>query len=447
MRAPLTLLFFVCAAFAQGYDSTEGGNITALNASSGYNSTWHGACGQASTAAFVPVSINATPGDTACLTVNTGAGVCTSGVERLYLLFSNSSSMITSLSAGNLTALDAFINREGQNGSSTFVLSTTFETANFGTIGAVPTTYTNPPVPATFRLGYLTDQAGNLVFITPVVEDQAGFNGSLFDFQLMLPTNNGTPTMYYAGIDLACNPQPPTNVTPPGPGGGGGGTHTPYYPPSPPVPPVECLCGEVVNGTCVEYECCSDDGCAGTEYCDIPAGGRGGVCRPVEGCGVAENHALIPYQCGTGPACPPCAEGFVCQNHTCTAYGLEGPDTGFIGSNVTIEASENGGPCAFCGIEVVDPAGNRLMGRTDANGTLRIPLTIQGIYTVTLFEGGTPLKSMNITALPVTKPQEPEKPVAKVEELCLPWLVLVILLAIVIYLVRKHLRQKKRGGK
>ena len=55
-----------------------------------------------------------------------------------------------------------------------------------------------------FREGYLQDQDGNLVFITPTVNAQPGFNGSLFDFQAILPTQKGAPVSYFAGADLSC---------------------------------------------------------------------------------------------------------------------------------------------------------------------------------------------------------------------------------------------------
>jgi hypothetical protein len=264
MRIPLLLLFFACVAFAQSVP-TEGGNISAVNATQDSNSTWHGVCGQASASPFTPVTVSAAPGNITCLTINTGSASCAYGVMDLFLLFSNSSTAITSLSRGNLTVLDDFIASNTQNASSTFVMSTTFDTANFGTITGVPTTYTNSFVPATFRLGYLQDQAQNLVFITDIVSDQAGFNGSLFDFQLMLPTMNGTPVDYYLTVDLSCNPPPGTNGTPSQPPGGGGGTHTPYYNQTNITPPTEPPEGNATNITqcdiilyCSEWGPCTD---------------------------------------------------------------------------------------------------------------------------------------------------------------------------------------------
>lgn len=264
-RLRFFFLLFILAtlSFAQvpGNATTEGGNISDVNLASETNSTWHGVCGQASPSAAVPVIINATPQNITSLTINTGSGSYPYGVSAIYLLFSTSPTAITSLQRGNLTALDTFINRSGQNGTETFVFSTTFTIGSYGTITGVPTTYTRAPLPTTFPLGYLRDQAGNFVFVTQVVSDQAGFNGSTFDFQLMLPTNNGTPTLYYLTVVVVPNPSP-VPPTPPGPPTGGGGTRTPYYNVTPPV----------------AYECYSDADCPVGKYCRIIPGQAGGVC-------------------------------------------------------------------------------------------------------------------------------------------------------------------------
>ncbi len=258
------LLFLILLSIAYAQVGTEGGNVSAVNASQDSNSTWHGVCGQASASPFAPVTLTATPGNLTCLTISTGSASCANGVDALFLLFSNSSTSIISLSRGNQTTLDDFIARNSQNATSTFTMSTTFDTGAFGTITGVPTTYTSSSIPATFRLGYLQDQADNLVFITGIVADQAGFNGSLFDFQLMLPTRNGTDVDYYLTVDLLCNP---TNGTPPHPPtGGGGGTHTPYWNQTGNItPPIEPPEGNGTNITqcdiilyCSEWGQCTD---------------------------------------------------------------------------------------------------------------------------------------------------------------------------------------------
>ncbi len=216
----LCLLFLSCAQFASD-SGTEGGNFTNANLSAGEgrNSSWHGVMGHASISAFSSMVIPATAGNLTRTTIGTGASICTDGVDILNILFSNSSALITSVTAGGIPALDSFINDKEQDATATFKNSTSFTTSAYGTLSSVPTTYTNSPIPSTFKMGYLQDTSGNLVFIMPVVNDQPGFDLQLYDFQFMLPTASAATTNYYLSIDMKCKPPP----TPPSPGGGGGG--------------------------------------------------------------------------------------------------------------------------------------------------------------------------------------------------------------------------------
>jgi len=218
----IALLFFTGFAFA-GNATTVGGNITNANLSSGQdtNASWHAVVGHASTSAFGSMVIPATPGNITRTTIGTGASICTSGVDILNILFSNSSSLIINVTAGSLDVLDSFINDAGQDGTATFKNLTDVSTSAYGTIASVPTTYTNAPNMATFKMSYLQDNSGNVVFIMPVVDDQMGFDSQLYDFQFMLPTKN-TTTNYFLNVDLKCKAPPPP-PPPPGPSGGGGG--------------------------------------------------------------------------------------------------------------------------------------------------------------------------------------------------------------------------------
>lgn len=246
MKAFAWLAFLVLVAQAHSAASsnaTEGGNITLLNLSLAQNnSTWYGICGSVSGSAFSNVTINATPGAVECIfTFATGSSGCSNGVNSTFLLFSNSSANFTALSAGNLTVLDSFINSENESGTATFTSSRTFQTSGWGNITSVPSTYTEPSSPQDFPEGYLQDSAGNLVFITPAVSDKTGFNGSLYDFQAILPTNGGQNTTYYLRVDLGCNAANETPSPPPTPSPGGGGTFVtpgfsiPYFAAVPPI--------------------------------------------------------------------------------------------------------------------------------------------------------------------------------------------------------------------
>ena len=222
---------------------TQGSNITFANITSGNaSSTWYGLCGNVSGAAPSNVTLNATAGAINCsFTPATGSSSCSNGATFINLLFSNSSVNATTLAGGNLTVLDAFINRSSQNGTSTFITTATFQTAGYGNIGLVPTTYTNPSAAQDFPIGYLQDQSGNLVFITTVAAGKTGYNGSAVDFQAILPTKDGQNTTYYMGVDISCNnTPPPPPPPPPAPGGGGNylispGVSIRYYATVPPA--------------------------------------------------------------------------------------------------------------------------------------------------------------------------------------------------------------------
>lgn len=218
----LLIASLALASADTGNLTAEGGNITSVNISGTAPSIWHAACGNLSSASGTAPAINATPNSITYAVLRTGSSSCANGTRSLTLLFSNSSSQITSLSAGSLAALDDFVSSENENGTATFTQNTTFETGSYGNISSVPTTYIEPAASQDFRLGYLQDQSGNLVFIAPPASQKPGFDGSLMDFEAMLPTRGGADTPYYVKIDLACNPYNPP-PTPPSPGGGGGG--------------------------------------------------------------------------------------------------------------------------------------------------------------------------------------------------------------------------------
>ena len=212
----LSLIILAPPLSAAGAE-TEGGNISRADVSLFGASRWHGACGQVSSSPFAPAVITATGGAITSLTIQTGSSSCAHGAETVNLLFSNSSSAISSLAPGSLALLDSFVGSHSENASSTFLESSTFSTSGFGSISGVPTAYTEPAAARKFRLGFLQDQSGNLVFITPAVSDETGYNGSPMDFQAMLPTNNGSAVQYHVSVDISCSPAPPTPSPSPGP--------------------------------------------------------------------------------------------------------------------------------------------------------------------------------------------------------------------------------------
>ena len=210
---PLLILLLVMLSSAQSVP-TQSGNETPANvgASPQNISAWSGLVGDTSPAPAASFSINATPGVISSAVIDIGAPP--SGVS---LMFSNSSAPITSLSPGNLNLLDQFIGSSADNATATFTSTSTFTIGN-STISGVPTTYTSAPNATAFEMGYLQDQAGDIVIVAEVVNQSADFNGTPADFQLMLPTQNGSPVEYYLTVLQNANispPSPPPPVVPP----------------------------------------------------------------------------------------------------------------------------------------------------------------------------------------------------------------------------------------
>ncbi|MEW6036399.1 MAG: hypothetical protein AB1529_07340, partial [Candidatus Micrarchaeota archaeon] len=217
-------------------------------------------------------------------------------------------------------------------------------------------------------------------------------------------------------------------------------------PPVEPPQPPECLCGEIVGNACVEFECCSDLHCAEDEYCQIPGGKTGGQCKPVLGCGTIRNHGLEPFECGDAPGCPSCPQDELCIANACVSGDLRGPETGFVGDNATVNATEDEGPCALCDVRVRTPAGLISAGRTDGSGRFTLPLELKGTYTIELLKNGTVVKVIEVKALPKAEPLEPEKPaeVPKEDYSALLWLLLLAAAAAILFLYWKR-RKKEKG--
>lgn len=224
---------------------------------------------------------------------------------------------------------------------------------------------------------------------------------------------------------------------------------------------VPCECGQVSDHKCSEYDCCADSDCGAdkicqdhscvqkppectsdtdckdTQYCDVPAGG---TCKdvPVGDCGKVENHAFVAYgyECGAEVGCPSCPQGEICVDHLCKAVDVTCPTSGVVGDETACTAQEGGNPCANCDYQVTDPTGKTYNGKTGADGTFGLPLTIQGTYKVMLLKDGQPVKSIEVKSLPRAQPSEPDKPtvVSNIGTYLLALsLLLVLIVAAVLY--------------
>ncbi|HSB47446.1 MAG TPA: NosD domain-containing protein [Candidatus Bilamarchaeum sp.] len=231
---------------------------------------------------------------------------------------------------------------------------------------------------------------------------------------------------------------------------------------------VVCKCGSVSNHSCVKYQCCSDSDCPSgqmcqgnqcvpkpectndsdcksADFCDIPANQTGGKCRPVAGCGTVGNHTLVPYAFPYGcanSACPACPLGYSCRDNTCLLRNITCPETGFIGTSVTCNATEGNRSCSFCDLTVIKPNGVAVGGRTGENGTYNLTLDFVGKYNVSLLSNGTSVRSIAVTGLAASVPELPTKP--GILDICpIPWWILLLLLVIA-FIIYWRSREKEK---
>lgn len=224
---------------------------------------------------------------------------------------------------------------------------------------------------------------------------------------------------------------------------------------------VECSCGYIEDHECISYQCCadsdceplqacvdnacvdhyecaSDDDCEQAEYCDIAENAAAGFCEDVTGlCGEVGDHEWVQYECGDEEGCPACPEGYRCDDNTCEPIrDLDGPESGFVGDQVRVNATEAGGACVNCEVQIRLPDGKILNGKTDENGNLVLPLNLEGAYEVTLLKDGEPVETIKVNALPkpVVPDEEPDTQVLdEAANVIFLVLLLTVLLAGIIY--------------
>ena len=226
--AGITLLLLMLSGFGFAQITTEGGNVTELNLSGTLNSTyWDGLYGEVVLGAGVNYTYTVVGDNVVRINMVAQDPNCTILTILMHVIAVNDTGITLPLAAGNLALLDAFVPGT-ENGSGTFTLLSTFD-LTYGLFNNVPTTYTyaNNATPSDFREGYLNDAAGNLVFVTEIVNNMPDWNGSTSDYQIMLP-NNGSLTNYTFWVDVNFTCVPPG----PGPGPGPHNEHKIYiYPP------------------------------------------------------------------------------------------------------------------------------------------------------------------------------------------------------------------------
>jgi hypothetical protein len=187
---------------------TEGGNVTEANFTGLQNSTnWGAFYGDVVLGAGSTYTVTVYGNNINLQNMVAQNPPCAYTSISMHIIAVNDTGITTPLSAGNLAVLDAFIGN-AENGSRTFNSTSTFN-LTYGAYSSVPTTYTyaNNATSPDFRMGYLNDADGNLVFVADVVSDRPNWNGSTSDYQIML-ANNGSPINYtmWVNVIYACPP-------------------------------------------------------------------------------------------------------------------------------------------------------------------------------------------------------------------------------------------------
>ena len=198
-------------------------------------SDWDGLYGQVVLGVGANVSYNVTGGNISRLDLIAQEPPQCNGTPEvlMHIVAVNASSVVPPLQPGNIPVLDAAIPGH-DNGSDSFINTSSFD-LTYGNFTLVPALFTfaanNSPA---FPEGYFNDAEGNLVFVADVVSDQPDWNGSISDYQLMLP-KNGTGYSIFADAIYSCV----SNNNPPGP------THKFHrlYIAPPPQQPIQIIAG------------------------------------------------------------------------------------------------------------------------------------------------------------------------------------------------------------
>jgi len=199
-----TVLVLLISSLVFAQIDTEGGNVSELDLTHYFQSArWAGFFGDVTLGGGLSYLVPANGNNITLLDVIAQQPPCDYSSINMHIIAINDTNLTPSLIPGNLSILDSLTGNSSENGSNTFTLTESF-TLSSGTYPGVPTTYTyaDNASSASFRQGYFNDGAGNLIFVADIVTDMPDWNGSLSDYQIMLPTN-GSEKNYTIWGDVA----------------------------------------------------------------------------------------------------------------------------------------------------------------------------------------------------------------------------------------------------
>ncbi len=126
-----------------------------------------------------------------------------------WIVYTNSSTMPSTLGPGNIAQLDAFVNAGMDSANNTFT-----EVSNFTyrgvTYNNIPTAYgVNASSGIYVKEGYLNDVNGNVVFLIQVESNATGYGNYSFRYQSIVPLRNQTmiPWEVFSQIRVQCTPE------------------------------------------------------------------------------------------------------------------------------------------------------------------------------------------------------------------------------------------------
>lgn len=184
--APLLILLLASIVHAQV--AAEGGNVTRVDvAVISPSAKWQGFVGvlnvASSNGTIATSSGNVTP-----FNINITAS-CASPTVTGFLLFSNSTVLPLNVVAGNKSLLDSFLGVTTENSTNTFPYVSSYALSS-GVVANVSTAFTfvnENPQSTSYKEGYLNDNESNFVFAVEIDSGATGYNGSVIDYQVILP--------------------------------------------------------------------------------------------------------------------------------------------------------------------------------------------------------------------------------------------------------------------
>ena len=201
-----------------------------------------------------------------------------------------------------------------------------------------------------------------------------------------------------------------------------------------------------------QYACCADSDCLPGQTCDAATHAckcqfgccADSDCKTDQSCN-SETHACqCKFECCSDTDCP---ANQTCVDNRCTSGGLSGNKTGYVGTNETVRATQDGNPASGADIVITDPSGRTFKGKTGPDGSLSFPLTLSGTYKVALMQNGKPIATMTVDSLQQNLPPQPGLLALILGFLAANLLWIIILLLLILAFILYMRRRGEKAGR